>query len=190
MSNDQITETMIQQQGADKAPRVTPDDLKANIKHVEYVTHVSHSGKILRWCVLTTQCGYAHTGRPSVCVSPENDKPAVGESVAYANAVEELWPLMGYHLQMTLASQQPGVDAITDSDRLAKVMSVVKGDLDSVSDEFVVQVLGFDPDCPEDLTTEQLVKLLDALIIRDRGLQQPDQAEKVFNTEDPDHGEA
>ena len=72
---------------------------------------------------------------------------------------------------------------LTDSDRLAKVLSIAKGGFDSVDEGFAIQVLGFDPEAPEDLTDEQLAKLLDALIYRDR-------AAKVMHTEDPDHGEA
>ena len=100
--NDQTTEAMVKELGATH-PRVTPEDLKANINVVEYVKHVSPSGQVLRWCVITTQSGYAVTGRPSVSVSSENDKPAIGEKVAYENALHELWPLMGYALKERLS---------------------------------------------------------------------------------------
>ena len=89
------------------APRVTVDDLKANIKHVEYVTHVSHSGQVLRWAVITTANGFAVTGRPSASVSPENDDAEVGEKVALDNARAELWPLMGYALRSKLSAGRP-----------------------------------------------------------------------------------
>lgn len=103
--SDQITEQMIKAHGADQAPRVTPEDLKANIAHVEYVRHVSHGGKVLRWAVITTKSGFAVTGDPSVSVSPENDRPLIGEKVAYDNAVHKLWVLMGYALSENLAAQ-------------------------------------------------------------------------------------
>lgn len=96
---------MIKAQGADQAPRVTPEDLKENIVDVEYVKCVSKGGKVLRWCVITTKNGFAVTGDPSVSVSPENDRPLVGEKVAYDNAVHKLWSLMGYALQERLAAQ-------------------------------------------------------------------------------------
>jgi hypothetical protein len=103
MMNDKTTEAMVNAHGLN-APRVTPADVQANIKHVEYAKHVSHSGQVLRWCVITTQSGYAVTGRPSVSVSSENDKAEIGEKVAYENAVHELWPLMGYALKERLTS--------------------------------------------------------------------------------------
>jgi hypothetical protein len=81
------------------APRVKPEELEANIVDVEYVKHVSQGGQVLRWAVLTTKSGYAVTGRPSVAVSPANDRESIGKQVAYENAKNELWPLMGYALK-------------------------------------------------------------------------------------------
>ena len=65
---------------------------------MEYATHVAPSGQVLRWCVITTQNGFAVTGKPSASVSKENDNEEIGKSVAYYNARSELWPLMGYLL--------------------------------------------------------------------------------------------
>lgn len=84
------------------APRVTLAELEANIVHTEIVTHVSRSGQILRWAVLTTRSGFAVTGRPSAAVCAENDDPALGERLALDNARNELWPLMGYALRQRL----------------------------------------------------------------------------------------
>lgn len=85
------------------APRITPADLDANIVHTEVVKHITHSGQILRWAILTTRNGFAVTGRPSASVSPLNDNAEIGESVAIENAKNELWPLMGYELRSKLA---------------------------------------------------------------------------------------
>lgn len=103
--SDQQTEQMIKEHGADKSPRVTPEDLKANIVDVEYVKHVSTGGQVLRWAVITTKSGFAVTGDPSVSVSPANDRPQIGEKVAYENAVHKLWALMGYALKERLSAQ-------------------------------------------------------------------------------------
>lgn len=89
---------------ANKAPRVTPDDLQAEIEHVEIVKHVSRSGQVLRWAVLTARNGYAVVGRPSVSVSPKNDNAEIGERVALENSTEELWPLLGFRLRDKLAA--------------------------------------------------------------------------------------
>ena len=100
-TDDNAIEAMIQAKGL-TAPRLSPADLEANIVDVETVKHVSLSGQVLRWGVITTRNGFAVTGRPSVAVSPENDDAEVGVAVAIANAKMELWPLMGYELKQRL----------------------------------------------------------------------------------------
>ena len=87
------------------APRVTPADIEANIVHTEIVKHISQSGQVLRWAVLTTRNGFAVTGRPSASVSSSNDNAEIGEKVAVENAKQELWPLMGYELRTKLANK-------------------------------------------------------------------------------------
>lgn len=85
------------------AARVTPADIAANIKYVEYVKHLSAGGQVLRWAVITTASGYAVVAHPSVAVSPENDDEEVGKKVAFENARNAMWPLMGYALKQKLA---------------------------------------------------------------------------------------
>lgn len=86
------------------APRVTPSDINASIKTVEYVKHVSAGGQVLRWAVITTTNGFAVVGRPSASVSPENDDTEIGEKVALENSKNELWPLLGYALKERLSN--------------------------------------------------------------------------------------
>ena len=100
--NEQDIVKTLQEEGK-TAPTVTPEDLDENIVGVEIVKHVSKAGKIFRWAILTTKSGYGVTGDPSVSVSPENDIPKVGESVAVQNARNNLWSVMGYHLSCKLA---------------------------------------------------------------------------------------
>lgn len=104
-SDDESIEQELQRKGK-TAPRLSPEAVEASIKHVEYVKHVSVSGQVLRWAVITTANGFAVTGRPSASVSPENDDAEIGEKVARANAVNELWPLLGYALKEKLHADQ------------------------------------------------------------------------------------
>lgn len=99
--NYQTIEQEIQAKGL-TAPRVTPADIDANIADIEIVKHVTKSGKVLRWAVITAQNGFAVVGKPSASVSIENDNEEVGAKVALANSREEMWPLMGYALQNKL----------------------------------------------------------------------------------------
>lgn len=102
-TNDSAIEQEIRAKGL-TAPRVTPADIAANIKGIEYVKHVSAGGQILRWAVITTTSGYAVVGHPSVAVSPENDDEEIGKRVAVENSRNALWPLMGYALKEKLST--------------------------------------------------------------------------------------
>ncbi len=99
---DQAIEQEIQANGL-TAPRVTPQDIEANIIDTEIVKHVSKSGQVLRWAILTARNGFAVVGKPSCSVSSENDNAEIGEKVAIGNSKDELWPLMGYELRSKLA---------------------------------------------------------------------------------------
>ncbi|WP_220152523.1 Gp49 family protein [Klebsiella michiganensis] len=99
--SDKDIEQLIQTKGL-TAPRITLDDFKANIVNTEIVKHVSVSGQVLRWAVLTTKNGFSVTGKPSCSASSENDDAEIGEQIAIENAENELWPLMGYALKQRL----------------------------------------------------------------------------------------
>lgn len=100
--NDHEIESEIQAKGL-VAPRITPADIKENIVATEYVTHVSQSGQIMRWAILTVRNGFAVVGAPSVAVSAENDDEEIGKKIALENSMNELWPLMGYALKQKLS---------------------------------------------------------------------------------------
>lgn len=102
--SDKDIEQQIQAKGK-TAPRVTLADIEANIKSTEIVKHIAASGQVLRWAVLTTQSGFAVTGKPSCAVSPENDDAELGERFAVDNAKEEMWSLMGYALKQKISEQ-------------------------------------------------------------------------------------
>ncbi|WP_436879449.1 Gp49 family protein [Escherichia coli] len=102
--SDKDIELEIQAKGL-TAPRITRDDMIANIAHTEIVKHVSVTGQVLRWAIITTKNGFAVTGKPSCAVSSENDNEAIGKQIALTNAENELWPLMGYALKEKLSQQ-------------------------------------------------------------------------------------
>lgn len=62
---------------------------------IEIVKHVSTSGQVLRWALLTTRSGFSVTGKPSCSASSANDNEEIGVKIAVDNARQELWPLMG-----------------------------------------------------------------------------------------------
>ena len=104
---------------ASVAPRVTPADIEAEITSEFYFTaydgvigasghHPSsvRAGKalnLLTFCVLVLRNGFTVTGE-SACASPENFDAEVGRKIARQNAVQKIWPLMGYELRTKLAA--------------------------------------------------------------------------------------
>lgn len=57
---------------------------------------------LLTFCVLVLRNGFTVTGE-SACASPENFDAEVGRKIARQNAVQKIWPLMGYELRTKLA---------------------------------------------------------------------------------------
>ena len=56
--------------------------------------------KLLTFCVLVLRNGFTITGE-SACASPENFDAELGKKIARANAINKVWPLMGYALKYT-----------------------------------------------------------------------------------------
>ena len=125
--NDQTIEQEIKAKGL-TAPRVTPADIEANIASEHFFTAQdgrdgalaagTYFGReapkedssdldplnLLTFCVLVLRNGFTVTGE-SACASPENFDAELGRKIARQNAVEKIWPLMGYELKCRLAQQ-------------------------------------------------------------------------------------
>ena len=65
---------------------------------------VPPSLRLLTFCVLVLHNGFTVTGE-SACASPENFDAELGRKIARQNAVQKLWPLMGYALKERLAGK-------------------------------------------------------------------------------------
>jgi hypothetical protein len=111
--NDHAIEQEIQAKGK-TAARVTPADIEANIAAEYYFnageSHTAlHGAKaladeslsLLTFCVLVLRNGFTATGE-SACASPENFDAEIGRKIARQNAVQKIWPLMGYELKQRL----------------------------------------------------------------------------------------
>jgi len=112
-----------------EAPKITPDDIEANVVSEHYFTAADGaiaaggpydmydaihnplppSLRLLTFCVLVLRNGFTVTGE-SACVSPENFDAEIGQNIARQNAVSKIWPLMGYALKNKLAFE-PEVSA-------------------------------------------------------------------------------
>ena len=146
--NDQQIEQEIQTKGL-TAPRVTSEDIEANIASEHYFTaadgfrlrwltedHPAHDTRasvydiasnvnvrsyastcssidaaagtpqplgLLTFCVLVLRNGVFVTGE-SACASTENFDAEIGRKIARQNAVQKIWPLMGYELRSKLSA--------------------------------------------------------------------------------------
>ena len=125
--NDQAIEQEIQAKGL-TAPRVTPADVEANIVNEHYFTAANgvlgaciddglpmHQDAqesqsplhLLTFCVLVLRNGFTVTGE-SACASPENFDAEIGRKIARDNAINKIWPLMGYALKQSLHDAKHG----------------------------------------------------------------------------------
>lgn len=125
--SDEAIEHEIQAKGK-TAARVTPADIEANIVSEHYFTagdgyagalsiseefaekqdaerviNPPEQLDLLTFCVLVLRNGFTVTGE-SACASPENFDVDIGRKVARQNAVQKIWPLMGYELRSKLAA--------------------------------------------------------------------------------------
>ena len=115
-TSDPGIERLIQAKGK-TAARVTPADIEANIVSEHYFTagdgvmgalpegedtKYPMSLELLTFCVLTLRNGFTVTGE-SACASPENFDAEIGRNIARQNAVNKVWPLMGYELRSKLS---------------------------------------------------------------------------------------
>lgn len=127
-TDDHGIEQEIQAKGL-TAPRVTPSDIDANIASEHYFTaaegvigmftageiangrgvYPDEVGRLkpelglLTFCVLVLKNGFTVTGE-SACASPENFDADIGKKIAREQAVNKVWPLMGYELKSKLTA--------------------------------------------------------------------------------------
>lgn len=76
------------------ATKVEPADLEAAIRNEAY--HVLPDTTVTV-CVLTLDNGYSVRGE-SACVDPANFNEAIGREYARKDAINKLWPLLGFRL--------------------------------------------------------------------------------------------
>ena len=125
--DDNSIEKEIQSKGK-TAAGVTPADIEANIASEHYFTardgrrgalaDGTYVGRekpqmddadlasldLLTFCVLVLRNGFTVTGE-SACASPENFDAEIGRNIARQNAVQKIWPLLGFALKEGLHAE-------------------------------------------------------------------------------------
>jgi len=109
------------------APRVSLDDIKANIGLVSYtsgLTIIAGAGWVtedpdfvakeseaslgsLTVCLIVMRNGFTVIGK-SAPASPANFDAALGRRLAYDDAIRQIWPLMGFELRQRLMNRDLG----------------------------------------------------------------------------------
>ena len=122
VSIDSAIEQQTQAVGADKAPRVTPADIEAEIA-AEYSTTLD---KALAGCpllegmdrvtvsVIVLKNGTKLVGVNYGAIDPAQHSPEKGAKEARAAAIEQMWPLLGFRLRDELSRP-----VLTDADAAA-----------------------------------------------------------------------
>ena len=77
-------------------PRIKPSDVVDQINKIQWVQE-----GVLTICIITMQNGFIVTGE-SACADPDNFDEMVGKEVAKRNAMNKIWPLLGYALREKL----------------------------------------------------------------------------------------
>lgn len=128
MSTESLLATEAECAPGRTAPRVSLQDLEANIACVTYASgaevmamgsntfyegadedKVYATGDVLTICLLTTRNGFILVGK-SAPASPTNFDADLGCKLAYEDAVRQLWPLMGYELRQRLYNEETSND--------------------------------------------------------------------------------
>lgn len=128
------------------APRITPADIEANIASEHYFTaadgvlgayrnggdahpvggspsqQTTQALGLLTFCVLVLKNGFTVTGK-SACFSPEKFDTEMFQKIARHNAVQKIWPLMGYQLRTELSRP-----VLTEADASADAAGIQRPD--------------------------------------------------------------
>lgn len=74
----------------------THDNVYQTVRHDDNVMQIPLG--LLTFCVLVLKNGFTVTGE-SACVSPANFDAEIGRKIARENAVNKIWPLLGFSLR-------------------------------------------------------------------------------------------
>lgn len=122
--SDPGIERLIQAKGK-TAPRITPGDVEDAIASEHYFTardgvfgswfssdsddayesEEPDALDLLTFCTIVLRNGFTVTGE-SACASPENFDAEIGKRIARNNALQKIWPLLGYTLREQLHQEK------------------------------------------------------------------------------------
>lgn len=113
---------------------VKPEDIEAYVKSETFFTAgqaaealglpIGDEAKLLILCVIVLKNGFTVTGE-SACADPRKFDAEIGRKIARSNALNKVWPLMGY----VLRSQLAGVSGLIEPEGFKDRVRVEASDL-------------------------------------------------------------
>lgn len=148
MDNNQL-EAALHAAGKDGIPRVTMEKVEAAISATHYFTaadgvlgdfvrgtgayHHGHTGskaatplQLLTFCVLILRNGYTVYGA-SACAHPDLYDKALGQKLARDDAIDKIWPLLGFMLRESLQAAEEKAEEMRKADDRARAQAVDDG---------------------------------------------------------------
>lgn len=136
-----------------KPRSIKPEDIEAYVKSETFFTAgqaaealglpIGDEAKLLTLCVIVLKNGFTVTGE-SACADSAKFNAEIGMKIARANALNKVWPLMGY----VLRSQIAGVSGLLEPEgfkdrvraearelesKLAKLSTFIEGDMGGIA---------------------------------------------------------
>ena len=115
---------------------IKPEDIESYVKSETFFTAgqaaeslglpIGDEAKLLTLCVIVLKNGFTVTGE-SACADPAKFNAEIGQKIARANALNKVWPLMGY----VLRSQIAGVSGLLEPEGFKDRVRVEARDLES-----------------------------------------------------------
>lgn len=139
---------------------LSKEKIESHITNIEY-QRFSKTGTL---CVITLHNGYTVTGE-SGCIDPETFNEEIGKGIAYNNAFEKLWGILGYVEKQRWYRETQ----LTYADRLAEELS----DLDEKRTKLIAFLANGQPNFISNEKWELLIKQEEvmgtyALILQER----------------------
>lgn len=114
---DHVEQMIRDNQSPGSAPKVTIDDLTAEIAEIHYfnaaegvrILPVDSPLHRLTFCVIVLKNGFTCTGE-SACVSAANYDKAYGERLAFKKAQDKAWSYLAFRLADRLAQRAQAID--------------------------------------------------------------------------------
>lgn len=92
-----------------EAKTIKPEDIEGYVAECHFLNAgeavgvpEGHPLRLLTICTIVLKNGFTVTGE-SACADPLKYNKEIGETIARANALNKVWPLMGYVLRSQLA---------------------------------------------------------------------------------------